>query len=145
MSFCKTATPFAWMILAVGIAVATMPRAADEEIDTVPATNAARTWLAVVDAGHYADSWEMASEVFRAGVTRPQWEMMAAPVRSKVGNLVQRKVSSVKYMHDLPGAPAGEYVVIQYNTRFENGAFTETVTPMKQADGSWKVSGYYIK
>ena len=35
--------------------------------------------------------------------------------------------------------------MIQYDTRFENGLFTETVTPMKEKDGSWKVSGYYIK
>jgi len=36
--------------------------------------------------------------------------------------------------------------VIQYETRFENKASAiETVTPMKQKDGSWKVSGYFIR
>jgi Protein of unknown function (DUF4019) len=145
MTFCKTASPFAWMITVLGIAVATMPRAGDEEIDTVPATEAARAWLAIVDAGRYAESWQTTAEVFREGVSQAQWVSMVTPVRGKVGNLVLRKPLSVKFVRDLPRAPPGEYVVIQYTTRFENGLFTETVTPMKQADGSWKVSGYYIK
>ncbi len=145
MIFCKTAKPFAWMIIVLGIAVATMPRAAEEDIDTIPATNAARAWLAYVDARNYAESWNTAADVFQKGVTQSQWEAMVAPIRAKVGNLALRKPLSVKYMHDLPNAPPGDYVVIQYTTRFENGLFTETVTPMKQADGSWKVSGYYIK
>ena len=43
-------------------------------------------------------------------------------------------------------ADAGKYVVIQYTTRFANKAdATETVTPMRETDGSWKVSGYFIK
>jgi hypothetical protein len=141
----KAMKPVLLMVIALGIAVATMPRAAEEDIDTLPATNAALAWLALVDAGRYGESWQTAAEAFRSGVTQSQWEAMVAPVRGKVGNVVLRKPLSLKYMHDLPGAAKGEYVVVQYTTRFDAGVFTETVTPMKQADGSWKVSGYYIK
>jgi hypothetical protein len=36
--------------------------------------------------------------------------------------------------------------VIQFSTSFERkGAATETVTPMKDADGQWRVTGYYIR
>ncbi len=46
----------------------------------------------------------------------------------------------------LPGAPDGEYVVIRYRTEFENKMkAVETVTPMLEADGAWRVSGYYIR
>lgn len=46
----------------------------------------------------------------------------------------------------LPGAPDGEYVVIQFETSFEKKKSSlETVTPMKEKDGAWRVSGYYIK
>jgi hypothetical protein len=46
----------------------------------------------------------------------------------------------------LPGAPDGEYVVIQYETSFEKKAFAiETVTPSFEKDGIWRVSGYYIE
>jgi hypothetical protein len=141
----KAMNAVAVMVIAIGISVATLPRAADEEIDTVPATNTALGWLAMVDAGRYGQSWEAAAQYFRDNVTQSQWEVMLAQTRGKVGNMMARKVTSVHYARDLPSAPPGEYVVIQYSTRFENGLFTETVTPMKEKDGSWKVSGYYIK
>jgi hypothetical protein len=48
--------------------------------------------------------------------------------------------------HTLPGAPDGEYVVIQYQTAFQNKkSAIETVTPMLDKDGHWRVAGYYIK
>jgi Protein of unknown function (DUF4019) len=35
---------------------------------------------------------------------------------------------------------------MEFNTSFEHkAAATETVTPMKDVDGQWRVSGYYIK
>jgi hypothetical protein len=50
------------------------------------------------------------------------------------------------YKTSLPGAPDGEYVVIQFGTSFENKKTAiETVTPMLDKDGKWRVSGYYIK
>ena len=49
-------------------------------------------------------------------------------------------------MSSIPGAPDGEYVVIQFKTSFENKkSGIETVTPMLDKDGKWRVSGYYIK
>jgi ribosomal protein S17E len=43
-------------------------------------------------------------------------------------------------------ASYGEYVVIQFETSFENKkTAVETVTPMMDKDGIWRVSGYYIK
>ncbi len=50
------------------------------------------------------------------------------------------------FTRTVPGAPDGEYVVIQFDTQFENkAAAVETVTPMREKDGSWRVSGYFIK
>jgi hypothetical protein len=49
-------------------------------------------------------------------------------------------------MTELPGAPDGEYVVFQFDTQFEHKrAAVETVTPMRDPDGSWRVSGYFIR
>jgi len=37
-------------------------------------------------------------------------------------------------------------VVIQFETSFEKKKSSiETITPMKEKDESWRVSGYYIK
>jgi predicted SnoaL-like aldol condensation-catalyzing enzyme len=60
--------------------------------------------------------------------------------------LISRKVKSATYTTSLPGAPDGQYVVIQFNTSFENKkSRVETVTPRMDSDGKWRVSGYYIK
>jgi hypothetical protein len=49
-------------------------------------------------------------------------------------------------MTSVPGAPDGQYVLIQFETVFEKKAQSiETITPMLDADRTWRVSGYYIK
>jgi hypothetical protein len=46
----------------------------------------------------------------------------------------------------MPGAPGGKYVIIQYATAFEKKATAvETVIPMLDPDGAWRVSGYFIR
>jgi len=73
------------------------------------------------------------------------WVQSIKAVRSTMGGLISRSVESAKYATSLPGAPDGEYVVIQFITRFANKKLAiETVTPMKDPDGKWRVSGYYI-
>jgi hypothetical protein len=50
------------------------------------------------------------------------------------------------YTTTLPGAPDGEYVVIQYQSSFgKKNLAVETVTPMLDQDGVWRVSGYFIR
>jgi hypothetical protein len=60
--------------------------------------------------------------------------------------VISRKLKTKVYKTSLPGAPDGQYVVIQFETSFQNKkSAIETVTPMFEKDGRWKVSGYYIK
>ena len=110
------------------------------------AIQAAKTWLALADSEKYAESWETASALFKKAVTPQDWRRAMEAVRVPLGKLVSRKLKSAEYKTALPGAPDGEYVVIQFETVFENkkGA-VETVTPMKEKDGVWRVSGYFIK
>lgn len=122
-------------------------RAADAQAEKA-AEAAARAWLAGVDDGKYGASWETASSTFRRALTKAQWEDALAKVRAPLAAMESRTFKSATYTKTLPGAPDGEYVVIQYETAFSGhpgGKMTETVTPMKEKDGSWKVSGYYIK
>jgi hypothetical protein len=44
----------------------------------------------------------------------------------------------------LPNASPGEYVVLRYQTQAAGGGtIVEIVTPTKETDGSWRVSGLY--
>lgn len=107
---------------------------------------AAEKWLAMVDSEKYAESWKEAAELFRNAVQPKQWEQSMQAVREPLGKLISRKVKTKAYRTSLPGAPDGEYVVIQFETSFENKKVAvETVTPMMGKDSAWRVSGYYIK
>ena len=110
------------------------------------AVKAAEAWLQLVDDGNYVQSWSEAASYFKASVSESQWDQSLKAVRDPLGKILTRQVISSQYMTSLPGAPEGEYVVIQFGTSFGNKkTAAETVTPMLDKDGTWRVSGYYIK
>ena len=110
------------------------------------AVKAADEWLALVDQGEYGESWQEAATLFKSAVTVEQWEQTLNASRRPLGDLKSRELKGAEYMTSLPGAPDGEYVVIQFDTSFTNKKVAvETVTPMKDEDGIWRVSGYYVK
>lgn len=110
------------------------------------ALEAAQSWLTMVDNGRYTDSWEAAAQYFRTAVAKEQWQQSLNAVRKPLGKVLKRTVKSKQYATSLPGAPDGHYVVIQYETSFAHkNAAIETITPMLDRDGTWRVSGYYIK
>lgn len=120
--------------------------AAAQEPKNDKAVLAAKEWLSLVDAGNYAKSWHEAAEYFRNAITEEKWVHSLQAVRNPLGKLISRTVKSTSYKTSLPGAPDGEYVVIQFETFFENKASAiETVTPMFEKNDGWRVSGYYIK
>ncbi len=106
----------------------------------------AKAWLALVDSGDYEKSWENASSLFRSAVDQAGWKQALGATRAPLGKVATREVKSAEFATSLPGAPDGEYVVIQFSTKFEmKNAAIETVTPMLDKDGTWRVSGYFIK
>jgi len=110
------------------------------------AVEAATAWLALIDEERYSESWDAAAFYFKNAIAKEKWKQTLAAVRKPLGVLVSRVIKSSVYKNALPGAPDGEYVVIQFTTSFENKkSGTETVTPMLDNDGQWRVSGYFIK
>ena len=134
-----------WMCMAViALSVTVSAWAAGGSEDA--AQTAAESWLKLVDAGNYEASWDQAAKLFKGGVTKEQWKQAAAGVRTPLGKVVSRKLKAREYTEKLPGAPDGKYVVIQFDTVFEKkAAAVETVTPMVDPDGVWRVSGYFIR
>jgi uncharacterized protein DUF4019 len=133
--------------LAVAIVLLTCAAAfADDRDSIVQGQAAAKKWLALTDNASYGPSWDEAASLFKGAVTKADWEKMIRGVRAPLGALKSRKVKSATFTRTLPGAPDGEYVVIQFESQFENkNAAIETVTPMRDKDGTWRVSGYFIK
>jgi competence protein ComGC len=124
------------------IAYLIRPRNAGE----TAAVTAAQKWLAGIDAGDYAQSWLDASAHFQGAITQDNWVQALASVRKPMGKLEIRTVDSAVTETQLPGAPDGKYVVMQFATAFSGkNSATETVTFLLDADGTWKADGYYIK
>ena len=110
------------------------------------AVKSANSWLKLVTDGNYGESWGKAAKLFKGAVTKEQWEKALGGLLPPFGALISREVISAKYMTSIPGAPDGEYVIISYKTQFEEKENAiETVTPMMDEDGIWRVSGYFIK
>jgi hypothetical protein len=127
------------------ILLSCMPALANETAEK-KAVEVSNNWLILIDGGGYAESWKTAAAFFKNAVSKGQWEQSLTIARKPLGKVIKRNVKSKQYTTSLPGAPDGEYVVIRYETVFENKKSSiETVTPMIDRDGKWRVSGYYIK
>jgi hypothetical protein len=132
MVFCMTA--------ASGAAIAAEPQ------KEKAASGAAQEWLAIVDAGMYDLSWKQAAAYFKNAVTQEQWVSTVKAFRNPLGKCEMRIERGATYMTTLPGAPDGEYVIVQFDTTFENKkSSVESVTMSLEADGRWRVCGYFIR
>ena len=116
------------------------------ESETDAAKKAADAWLILIDSGKYSESWDQTAQMFKEHVTKEQWTNALNSVRSPLGNLESRELRTANYSKTLPGAPSGDYVVIQFDTNFEKKkSSVETVTSTKEKDGQWRVTGFFIK
>jgi hypothetical protein len=119
--------------------------AAASAADARKATDAAKSWVVLLDAKAYARSWNAASGLFQSHVPQEQWERAVQAARGPMGALVSRHVAGAEFAGTLPGAPDGQYVVVRFDTKFAHkAAAIETVT-MVLDNGSWKSAGYYVR
>jgi len=103
------------------------------------------TWLALLDQGDYAKSWETAADSFQKATTKNDWVTMAKQVRQPLGDLVSRKVKSTQETEKLPDMPPGSYFVAVFDTSFAGmESAAETVIFTKENKNQWKAAGYLI-
>jgi hypothetical protein len=106
----------------------------------------ARAWLALLDNGKIEQSWQQAAKPLQVAIAKDKWIETVKSARGPLGKFQSRKLLSATYTTSVPGAPDGQYMVVQFETSFENKQQAiETVTPMLEADGTWRVSGYFVK
>ncbi|MEJ2200199.1 MAG: DUF4019 domain-containing protein [Desulfuromonadaceae bacterium] len=133
------------LVISLAVFLLTLAAFADPTKEKA-AVGAAENFLQLIDSGQFAASWEVCSSLFKQQVPKQQWIRQLESILPTLGPLADRKLKSQQYTRSLPGAPDGEYVVIQFSSAFANKRNTlETVTPMLDRDGQWRVSGYYIR
>ena len=122
------------------------------------AQSAAAPWLARVDAGDYAGSWDQAARVLKGAVKQADWVQTLSGARKPLGRMVARRLKSREYTDKAPAGArmvggtlytwggSAKHVVLQFETAFTaRPAAAETVIAVKDADGAWRVSGYSIR
>lgn len=106
---------------------------------------AAKEWLKIVDAGEYVESWQKSDAFFKSQLTQTEWSVALTGVRTPLGQVRSRSELGAKEYSSLPGVPDGEYLVIQFQTEFQNKtSATETLT-LSKSSGDWLPVGYFIK
>jgi len=131
-----------WRILAVLAFLWAVPALAGPAEDAAAAS--AKTWLALIDAKNYAQSYKDAADIFQQGVSAAKWEDMVRSGRGKAGALKSRAFQSAEQTKTLPGVPDGDYAIVSFQSEFETkGASTEVITLVHE-NGKWKVGGYFI-
>ncbi|MFY8351328.1 DUF4019 domain-containing protein [Pseudoalteromonas sp. SSM20] len=105
----------------------------------------ANEWLALIDNGEYAKSWQGTSERFQNLLNEKQWQAALEQLRFPLGKLVNRSLIDAKEHSQLPGMPEGRYKVFQFNTQYENKPQSNETLSMIYYDGKWHTIGYFIK
>lgn len=133
-------------VIALGLIVFPVAGMAQNESKERAAVAAAEKWLHLVDQGKYAESWKDSASYFQNRVSEQKWEHMISGVRKPLGKLISRHLKLKEYRTSLPGAPDGQYVVMQFDTSFaDKKSAVETVTAVMDKDGKWRVVGYFIR
>ncbi|QUM74625.1 helix-turn-helix domain-containing protein [Sphingopyxis granuli] len=112
---------------------------------TAASANQARNWLTLIDQQNWSESWGKAGTIFRSQISADGWASAIVPVRKPLGTVISRSLAKVTKTTSLPGVPAGEYEVLEFQTNFaaKRGAI-ETVVMVKEQAG-WRVDGYFIR
>jgi hypothetical protein len=131
---------------AVAPEASTQPAPTPHAEEERKARERADAWLDLVDQGQYAESWDAAAKLFQTSTGKDQWAHALEGARAPLGHSSQRNLRAAQYKTELEGAPAGEYVVVHYDSAFENKPTArEIVTLRKQIDDSWRVAGYFVE
>jgi uncharacterized protein (TIGR03067 family) len=116
-------------------------RVTSEDAKIAAATQVADDWLKLVNAGDYGQAWDQAAKFLQKLISKEDYAALSGPVYKSLGKLQSRTVAKRQYTKTPPIVPPGEYVVIEYKSKYENWAnVVETVVPSLGPDGRWRVS-----
>jgi len=133
-------------LLSGGLFMSSGQQAVADDDDQMIAVRQALEWLAIIDDADYSGSFSAMARIFTTGVREKIWQERISEVRDPLGLVTSRLLESAEAKSDIQGAPAGEYMIVRFNTMFDtDSSTTEAVTMYKQDDGNWKSVGYYVR
>ncbi len=114
--------------------------------DDREAIQAGLKWLALIDGGNSGFAWDEASKQLKSTVTRKQFIAGMRDARKTFGKLESRSAVKFARSHELPGAPSGDYAIIEYEAKFLGGKrMAEQLVWTLEEQDTWRVAGYYYR
>jgi hypothetical protein len=113
--------------------------------DDKGAIKAATKWLELLDANQLSRAYDQCAELLKKDVTRQKFASGVRDFRKPYGKVKDRQPSKFARAHVMPGAPEGDYALIEFETTFAKKKGDEQVVWMLEKDGIWRVSGYFIR
>lgn len=107
--------------------------------------NDAKSWLAIIDKGDYAQSWQAGAVTMQLKIPQNSWVAIMTAMRKPLGEVQERSLVQENEAKDPPNLPEGDYKVLTFSTDFKNAkAAKELITMIQQSDGNWKVLTYHV-
>jgi hypothetical protein len=103
----------------------------------------ANHWLALIDAGDFGTSWDIAATITRTNVPRFYWIYTLNSIRLPLGNFIRRSYCDACIIDNLIDTPPGRHLMLTFRSDFDFGPrYVEKVIVTKDTDGVFRVAGY---
>jgi len=104
---------------------------------------AAKAWLALIDAGKYDESYDVAGQgLYQKVSNKREWETALKIIRGAWGNVQNRKESQHLYQPNGIVGLNGECMAIAFDTNTEKQGGVVEMVIMRFEDGKWRGVGY---
>jgi hypothetical protein len=114
--------------------------------DDKEAVEFGKKWLELLDAGKSGVAWDSASKQLQSVVKRDAFIAQVRATRKPLGKLESRTAVKFARAHDIPGAPTGDYAIIEFDGKYANGKhLSEQLVWTIEDTGIWRVAGYYYR
>jgi DNA-binding CsgD family transcriptional regulator len=120
---------------------ATVAQSAPAPVAESAATQAARAWLALVDAEKWQESFAGTTQRFQTVNTYEMWHKASVEGRVPLGRVLSRRLLSEE---DIPVPPNGNQLV-RFEADFANKPHATERLTLVQEGGAWKIVGYIIE
>ena len=147
-SFMRTLLPYFGATIALSLVGSAFGATSYQVVRPDPqALSAASKWLSAVDAGNYAQSYEMFPARIKSGgeAMEKNWIAYLRSRRAPLGRLLSRKFVKAHFSRTLSGAPDGYYEFFLYNSSFQRKAQANEFMTLTKESSHWQVSGYRLR
>lgn len=104
------------------------------------AIDAARGFLALVDAGDWSRSYAATAQAFRKNNSEALWAESSRQVYPPLGALRDRTLAAADFV---PARPDGAWIV-KFRSSFANRKNAIETLALERDDGTWKVTGIFV-